>query len=143
MASTEQVVLISSLGTAVTELRKVKKVVEARSVLAWYIKRRNDDSTVESKLAKVFDNDQILEAGGKLSSVLDEDPIWLSRMARQVLTPFYDSIGRRDFSDPEVTKNSAATAEAACASLSDIYGDKLPSESFEWISQQLGCSAKI
>ena len=145
MASTEQVVLISSLGTAVTELRKTKSVVDAKTVLAWYIRRRNDTNSVEAKLAKSYDNDQILEFGGRMCNILTEDPVWLGRLARLVLTPFYESIGRRELSDAGVERDGAEAAEAVCTALESArenYGGKLPSDDFEWVWDHLGCVEK-
>jgi len=142
LTSTEKIVLVSSLATAVTELRKIKSNVDAKAVFARYIRRRNDPDSVEAKLANFYDNDEVLDFGGRVANILTEDPVWLGRLARQVLTPYYESIGRRDLTDPDVEKEGAEAASATGASLASAredYGGKLPTDDFEWMQEHLGC----
>lgn len=143
MELTALIGLVGSVASIISLLQQNKEIVNPKAVLGQFRTRESDLESVEHQLGKIVTEDQILEQAAILSAIHQTDNLWLDRITKKCLEPYYVAIKDYGLDDVDVEEKRGETADCVCNNLKMARkdnGGKFATEELKKLWSQFGCS---
>jgi hypothetical protein len=134
--------LVGSVASIISLIQQNNEFLHPKTILDHFRKRQNDPSAPEYQLGRVVKESDIVEQAEILLAIFATDSLFLDRITKKCLGPYYDAIKNHDLEDIEVVEQRNVTARCVCRNIKlalDDNGGRFPNDAYKELWEQFGC----
>lgn len=142
MEPTTLIGLVGSVASIISLIQQNNEFLHTKTILDHFRKREGDPTTPEYQLGRVVTESDIVEQAEILLAIVATDSLFLDRITKKCLRPYYDAIKDHDLDDIEVVEQRNVTARCVCRNIKlalDDNGGRFPNDSYRKLWEQFGC----